>query len=146
MNGAILRLSVVWLGFLVWGCASFGPIRDFTFVPSTDETYSEVQQARLYKNGVDRPHRIIGEVTMLGRTNESQESLEKRLLEAVGKFGANGVVLVETNQKVSEVGLTGIRHDLSGGASKEYRPYPSPVSIEEERPFIRGMALRFIEE
>lgn len=146
MTISILRWGILCVGLFVWGCASIGQTRDFTFIPITEKTFPEVQEARLYKKGLGQPHRVIGEVTIRGKSGEAQESVEKRLLEETRKIGAQGVIVVETDKTVSEVGRTGVRHDLFGGASKEYRFYPSPVPIEEERIYIRGMAIRFIED
>lgn len=141
---SVLRWASLCVGLFVWGCASTGQTRDFTFKPLAEETFPEVQEAKLYKGGLGQPHRVIGEVTIWGKPGEEQEALEKRLLEAARKIGAQGVIVVETGQTVSEVGRTGTRHDLFGGASKQYRHYPTPVAIEEERIFIRGKAIRFI--
>jgi len=143
---AILKWAILWVGLLVWACASMGPPGDFRFISLAEEAFPEVEEARLYRHGLGRPHRVIGEVTILGKSNEATESLEKRLLEESGKVGAQGVIVVETDQTVSEIGRAGIRHDFFGGASKQYRVYPSPVLIEEERIYIRGIAIRFIGE
>ncbi len=146
MNGSILRWGILYLGLLLWGCASNGQTRDFTFMPSGEMTFPEAQEARLYRKGLGQPHRVIGQVMILGRPDEGEESLEKRLLEEARKVGAQGVIVVETAQRVSKVGKTGVRNDLFGGASKKYRPYPEPVPIEKERISIRGLAIRFLEE
>lgn len=143
---AILRWAILCVGLFCWGCASGGQPKDFTFTSFTDQAFPEVQEARLYRNGLGRPHRVIGEVAILGESDEGQESLEKRLVEAAGKVGAQGVVIVETAERVSRVGKAGVRNDLFGGASKRYRPYAPTLAIEEESIYIRGMAIRFIEE
>ncbi len=148
---AILKWSFLCVGLFVWGCPLNGQIRDFTYSPSTDETFPEIQEARLYESGLGPPHQVIGEVMIRGRAGEDQESLERRLLEGARQIGAQGVIVLETGQMVSDVGTTGVRHDLnveqnSGGASKRYRVFPEPLPIEEERMFIRGLAIRFIED
>lgn len=146
MNMAILRWSVLCVGLLVWGCASIGPTEDFKFIPITQEAFPPVQEARLYTIGVTQPHRVIGEVTVQGEFDEPQESLETRLLEGAREVGAQGVVVVERGQTVSEVGRAGIRHDAFGGASYDYRIYPPPLAVEEDYSYIRGLAIRFTED
>ncbi len=131
------------MGLLIWGCASMSQMKDFTFNPTTDETFPEAEEARLYQSGLGQPHRVIGEVLIVGRLGEEKDSLEKRLLEAVRQIGAQGVIVVEAGETVLEVGRAGVRHDVSGGAATDYRIYPAPVTIEEERIYIRGMAIRF---
>ncbi len=151
MTLAILKWVFLCVGLFVLGCASNGQIRDFTYRPSTDQTFPETQEARLYESGLGQPHQVIGEVMIRGRAGEEKESLERRLLEGARQIGAQGVIVLETGQMVSEVGTTGVRHDLNveqnfGGASKRYRAFPEPLAIEEERMFIKGLAIRFIEE
>jgi len=146
MTISIARLGFFCVALFVWGCASSSQIRDFTFIPSTEEAFPEVQEARLYKSGLGQPHRVIGEVRILGKPDEGQESLEKRLLEEARKVGAQGVVVLKTGQTVLDVGRAGIRRELVGGASsaKETPLYPPPIAIEEERIYIGGLAIRFI--
>jgi hypothetical protein len=127
-------------------CASLTEPGEFKFIPLTEETFPEAGEVQLYRHGLGRPHRVIGEVTIVGGDDELPESLEERLLEGARRVGAQGVIVVETNQTVAEMGVAGIRHDSFGGASKEYRFYPFPVPIEEERIYIRGIAVRFIGE
>lgn len=146
MTISVLRWGIVWMGLFFWGCASNGQIEDFTFIPLTEETFPETRETRFYRNGLGQAHRVIGQVRVLGRSDEGQDSLEKRLLEAAQKVGAQGIINVKTGQTVSQVGRTGIRHDLFGGASKEYRFYPSPVVIEEEQIYMKGTLVRFLEE
>ena len=141
-----LRWNVLWMGLLVCGCASIMQTGDFTFTPLTEETFPQVEQTSLYRRGLGEPHRVIGEVSILGKPDESQETLEQRLIEAAGEVGVQGIILVEARQTVSELGEAGVRHDSFGGAAKQYRLYPSPIAIEEERIYIRGIAIRFMEE
>ena len=138
------KWMILGVGFLVWACATIGAQRGFRFTPLTQDTFPEVEQATLYRHSLGRPHRVIGEVTILGRPGETMEPLEKCLLEAAGKVGAQGVIVVETDQTLSEIGKAGVRNDNVGGASKQYRYYPSPVMIEEDRIYIRGLAIRFL--
>jgi hypothetical protein len=119
---------------------------DFTFTPLTDETFDEVEEAKLYRRGLGEPHRVIGEVSILGEPDEPQQVLEKRLLKSAAGIGAQGVIIVKTDQRISEVGETGVRHDAVGGAATQYRFYPSSLAIEEERIYIRGIAIRFMDE
>jgi hypothetical protein len=140
---SMLKWCVFCMALIVLGCASNGQIRDFTYNPSTEETFPEVQEAELYKNGVDRPHQVIGEVAIKGELGEDEESLENRLLNASRKIGAEGVIVIETGRLVSEVGKAGVRHDQFGGAATDYRYYPPPVTIQEESIYIKGMAIRF---
>jgi hypothetical protein len=141
---AILRWSILCVSLFVWGCASIGPTEDFKFIPITQEIFPEVQETRLYTSGVSQPHQVIGEVTVRGESDESEESLEGRLLEGARKVGAQGVIVVERGQTVSELGIAGIRHDDFGGAaSRDYRIYPPPLIVEEDYSYIRGLALRF---
>ncbi len=139
------KWAVLGIGLLLWACASSGRPRDFTFEPSTNQTFPEAEEAKVYKRGLSRPHRVIGAVRIEGEPGESQDALEKRLVEGARKVGAHGVIVLETGRTVSEVGRTGIRQDLSGGASKQYRRYPSPVAIEVDRIYVRGMAIRFLD-
>jgi len=143
---SFLRWRILWVGLFVWGCASIMQPGDFTYTPLTDETFGEVEETRLYRRGLGEPHRVIGEVSILGEPDESQEALEKRLLESAGGVGAQGVIVVKTEQTVSEVGEAGVRNDSFGGAATQYRFYPSSIAIEEERIYIRGIAIRFMEE
>ena len=142
---SVLRWSVFWVGLLVWGCASIMQPGEFTFTPLTDETFPEVEETKLYRRSLGQPHRVIGEVSILGEPDEPEKTLEQRLIVAAGGVGAQGVILVETRQTVAEVGQAGVRHDSFGGAATQYRIYPSPIAIEEERLYIRGIAIRFIE-
>lgn len=141
-----VRRSLLWLTLFLWGCATGGAGQDFTFVPTTDQTFPEVEEAKLYRSGVGKPHIVIGEVTVLGEPDEPQEALEQRLLEGARKFGAQGVIVVEAGRTVSETGKAGIRYDDTGGASTRYRIHPAPLDIEEEHTYMRGRAIRFIEE
>ncbi len=132
------------MAVIVLGCASNGQIRDFTYDPVTEETFPEVQKAELFKNGVDRPHQIIGQVSIRGELGEDTDSLESRLLKASSKIGAEGVIVVETGRLVSEVGRAGVRHDQFGGAATDYRYFPPPVPIQEHSIYIIGVAIRFL--
>jgi len=145
MTMAVMRWTILCVGVLVWGCVSNGTLRDFTFTSSTDETFPPVQEVELYANGVDRPHQVIGEVRVQGYPEESQESLEARLLEGAREVGAEGVIVVERGTTVSETGRAGIRNDNVGGAAKDYRLYPPPQGIEVKRTYISGRAIRFTE-
>ena len=142
----MLRWSVLCVGLLFWGCASMSPVGDFTFTPSTDETFTEVQEARLYRTGVGQPHRVIGEVMIQGDSDELEEFLENRLLEGARQVGAQGIIVIEKGNIVYSRGRAAIRHDRFGGASTRYRIYPDIFDIEEERVFVRGRAIRFIED
>ena len=145
MMMVIVRWTIIGFGLLVWGCVSNGTLRDFTFTSSTDETFPPVEQVELYTNGVDRPHQVIGEVRVQGYAEESEGSLEARLLEGAREAGAEGVIVVERGTTVSESGKAGIRNDNVGGAAKDYRLYPPPQGIEVERTYISGRAIRFTE-
>lgn len=142
---SVLRWRVLLIGLVVWGCASIMQPGDFTFTPLTDESFPEVEETKLFRRGLGQPHRVIGEVSILGEPDESQETLEQRLIRAAGQVGVQGIILVEARQTVAEVGEAGVRHDSVGGAATQYRLYPSPITIEEERVYIRGIAIRFIE-
>ena len=144
----MMKFILKWVVFasvlVLTACASLTEPGEFRFVPLTEETFPEAEEAELYRHGLGRPHRVIGEVTIVGGANVAPESLEERLLEGARRVGAQGVIVVETDETVTEVGVTGIRHDSFGGASKQYRFYPFPVPIEEERISMRGIAVRFI--
>jgi hypothetical protein len=143
MTVSILKSAILCLALFVWGCATSGLPRGFSFIPVTEQTYPETQEARFYEQDLDQPHQIIGEVTLIGKPKESQQSLERRLLESARRVGAQGVIVLETGQMDFQVGVTGIRHDRFGGAAKRYQPYPDPLPIEEKRTYIQGIAIRF---
>jgi hypothetical protein len=140
------RWVVFCFGLFAWGCAATVTTDDFIFTPTTDEIYPEVQEARLIRNGVSEPHKVIGELTVLGDLEEPQELVESRLLEEARRVGAEGVIVVERGREYTEKARAGVRPDDPGGAAKEYRFFPSSIPIQEERIFIRGMAIRFIRE
>ncbi|MBW2058709.1 MAG: hypothetical protein JRH07_11750 [Deltaproteobacteria bacterium] len=142
----LLRWGVLCVGLICLGCASRGRPQDFTFTPFTDRSFSAVEHPRLYRTRPVRSYTVIGEVTISGEPDEEPDSLEKRLVEAAGKVGAQGVILVETGRRISTVGEAGLRNDLFGGASKRYRAYPPALPIEEESLYLKGMAIRFTHE
>jgi hypothetical protein len=143
---SILQWGLLGFTLIHMGCASLTEPGEFKFIPLSDEAFPEAEEAELYRHGLGRPHQVIGEVAIVGGAGVAPEFLEERLLEGARRVGAQGVIVVATDQTVTEVGVAGIRHDSFGGASKQYRFYPFPVPIEEERIAIRGIAVRFIGE